>query len=99
MQSKESQNDKKNQTKTEEEKVMTRKEQRKAKKKERKKNRRPIRRIFPIWLRIIVVLIGSAVAIIGGVMVGYGILGEGTPADALKKETWEHIIDIVRKRE
>lgn len=99
MQSKESQNDVKNQIENEEETIMTRKERRKARKQERKKRRKPRRRIFPIWLRIIIVILGCIGAIIGGVMVGYGVLGDGVPEDALKKETWQHIIDIVTKRE
>lgn len=51
-------------------------------------------RMFPIWLRIlicIVLFIGAAVA---GLMVGYGVLGDGTPTDALKWETYQHILDI-----
>ena len=51
-------------------------------------------RMFPIWLRIllcIVFFIGAAAA---GLMVGYGVLGDGTPKDALKWETYQHILDI-----
>ena len=52
-------------------------------------------RMFPIWLRIILVaaLIVGAAAL--GAMVGYGILGDGEPKDALKWETWQHILDIM----
>ena len=56
-------------------------------------------RIFPVWLRIIIVLILAVAALVAGLMIGYGIIGEGTPADALKVETWQHIIDIVTKTE
>lgn len=52
-------------------------------------------RLFPIWLRIILILLILAVAMVLGVMVGYGILGDGEPADALKWHTWQHIIDIM----
>ncbi len=51
-------------------------------------------RMFPIWLRIllcIALFIGAAAA---GLMVGYGVLGDGTPTDALKWETYQHILDI-----
>ena len=66
---------------------------------EKRKNLRPRRRIFPIWLRIIVVSIIGAAALVAGLMIGYGILGDGVPTDALKKETWQHIIDITTKVE
>ncbi|MGX4670735.1 DNA-directed RNA polymerase subunit beta [Cerasibacillus sp. JNUCC 74] len=59
--------------------------------------KRPRLRIFPIWLRIIVVSLLCIIALVIGLMVGYGVIGDGTPIDALKKETWQHIIDIVTK--
>src|SRR5690606_38541741 len=52
-------------------------------------------RLFPIWLRIILVLALVVLAAALGAMVGYGILGDGEPRDALKWETWQHIIDIM----
>lgn len=51
-------------------------------------------RMFPIWLRILLVtvlFIGSAAA---GLMIGYGVLGAEDPKDALKWETYEHILNI-----
>lgn len=57
------------------------------------------RRILPIWLRIIIVLLVSTVALVAGLMIGYGVIGDGNPSDALKIETWRHIIDIVTKTE
>lgn len=63
----------------------------------RRKSKRPRLRVFPIWLRIIVVLVLAAVALIVGLMVGYGVIGNGNPFDALHKETWQHIVDIVKK--
>jgi len=77
----------------------TRKEQKKKRRQEKRQNKKPRRRIFPIWQRIIVVLVLSAIALIVGVMVGYGVIGDGNPIDALKWETWQHIIDIVVKEE
>ncbi|HLQ97249.1 MAG TPA: DNA-directed RNA polymerase subunit beta [Candidatus Dormibacteraeota bacterium] len=74
-----------------------RKQEKEKRRQERIKNKKPIRRIFPIWLRIIVVLIFSVTALIAGLMIGYGIVGDGVPTDALKFETWQHIIDIVKK--
>lgn len=56
-------------------------------------------RIFPVWLRIIIVGILSVAALVVGLMIGFGVIGDGTPTDALKVETWQHIIDIVIKNE
>lgn len=75
----------------------TRKLQKIKQKEEKRKAKKPRGRIFPIWLRIIVVLLLSAIALIVGLMIGYGVVGDGVPEDALKKETWQHIIDIVTK--
>ena len=72
--------------------------QRKLKRKEaRKMLKKPRRRIFPIWLRILIVLLACVAALAGGLMVGFGILGDGNPSDALKLETWQHIIDFVTR--
>ncbi|MGH2316940.1 DNA-directed RNA polymerase subunit beta [Planococcus sp. SE5232] len=52
-------------------------------------------RLFPIWLRIIIVIALVALAAVLGAMVGFGVVGDGEPADALKWETWQHIFDIM----
>nr|WP_100009920.1 DNA-directed RNA polymerase subunit beta [Lentibacillus sediminis] len=74
----------------------TRKQQKQARKQE-KSSARPTkrRRVFPIWLRLIVVLLLAAGAMMIGLMVGYGVLGDGNPLDALRLETWQHIVNIV----
>ena len=72
------------------------KQSRKAKKESKQTETKARVRIFPVWLRIIIVLI---LAVVAGLMIGYGIIGDGAPADALKVETWQHIIDIVTKTE
>lgn len=51
-------------------------------------------RMFPIWLRILLCIILFTGAATAGLMVGYGVLGNGTPKDALKWETYQHILDI-----
>lgn len=79
--------------------ALTRKQQKKKQKEEKRKNKMPRLRIFPIWLRIVVVGVLAIVALCVGLMIGYGGLGEGDPRDALKWETWQHIIDIVVKEE
>ncbi|PPA69577.1 DNA-directed RNA polymerase subunit beta [Jeotgalibacillus proteolyticus] len=83
---------------TKEEKVQSKQE--KAAKKEQGESRLPrwvqVRR-FPIIVRLLIVIILAAGCLILGLMVGYGVIGDGNPMDALKKETWTHILDIVRQ--
>ncbi len=55
-------------------------------------------RLIPIWLRIIIVIVLLAICIIGGAAFGYGVIGEGNATDIFKKETWSHIIDLVKKQ-
>lgn len=66
-------------------------------KKDRKKRKKARRHAFPIWLRILVVLALVIVCLVLGVIIGYGVIGDGAPLDALKKQTWQHIIDIIIK--
>ncbi|WP_427138194.1 DNA-directed RNA polymerase subunit beta [Psychrobacillus psychrodurans] len=51
-------------------------------------------RMFPIWLRILLVILFIAGAAMAGLMIGYGVLGDGEPTDALKWDTYQHMIDI-----
>ncbi|MEZ0482017.1 DNA-directed RNA polymerase subunit beta [Planococcus sp. SSTMD024] len=53
-------------------------------------------RLFPIWLRILLVVALLVVMAALGAMVGYGVIGDGNAGDALKWETWQHIFDIMR---
>lgn len=68
-------------------------EKEKPTKKRRKKKERI--RIFPIWLRIIVIVILAFVALAAGLMFGYSVMGDGNATDVFKSETWRHIVDIV----
>lgn len=54
-------------------------------------------RLIPVWAKLLLVIVLAAVALAAGAMVGYGVIGDGKPTDALKKSTWTHIIDIVNK--
>ena len=66
-------------------------------KEERVKNKFWVQvRILPIWLRIILVLLLLVGAAVVGAMIGYGYIGDGNPGDVLKKETWTHVLDIMR---
>lgn len=72
-------------------------------KRSEKNNEKPIRwynfRLFPIWLRIILVLILLIIAGIAGLMVGFGVVGSGEPMDVLKMDTWQHMLDIINGTE
>ncbi len=74
----------------------SRKQVKQAKKTEERKLKIRIR-LIPIWLRIVFVLFFMAVGAVSGAMIGYGVLGDGKPIDALKKETWQHVFDLVEK--
>jgi len=54
-------------------------------------------RLFPIWLRLVIVVALIIISTIAGAVIGYGVIGDGNPLDALKWSTWQHIIDIVGK--
>ncbi|MGF7012893.1 DNA-directed RNA polymerase subunit beta [Ornithinibacillus bavariensis] len=74
-----------------------RRQQRKQQKEEKRKNKKPRLRIIPIWLRIVLIAGLSFIALCVGLMIGYGGLGDGDPTDALKWETWQHIVDLIYK--
>ncbi|QQZ09195.1 DNA-directed RNA polymerase subunit beta [Heyndrickxia vini] len=67
-------------------------------KKSPKENKKVRVRLFPIWLRVIIVVFTLFISLILGVIIGYGVIGDGKPMDALKKSTWTHIIDLVNKK-
>jgi hypothetical protein len=54
-------------------------------------------RLFPIWLRIILVVFFVIVSMLVGAVIGYSVIGNGKPMDALKFSTWNHIRDFVTK--
>lgn len=78
-------------------------------KKEKKEKRsdktidKPIRwynlRLIPIWLRILLVLLLLIIATVSGLMIGFGVIGDGDASDVLKWETWQHILDIINGKE
>jgi len=62
------------------------------------KRRKRIRiRLIPIWLRLLIIAILIALSALAGLIVGYGVIGDGEPYDVLKKSTWQHIVDLVEK--
>ncbi|TLS35801.1 DNA-directed RNA polymerase subunit beta [Pseudalkalibacillus caeni] len=59
--------------------------------------KKPRIRLIPIWLRVIVVIVLLFISLAAGAMIGYGVIGEGDPQDVFHKETWQKIVDIVKK--
>lgn len=80
-------------------KAIDKKQQAESRAETRKKSRpkRYRKRKFPIILRLLVVLILLAGSLVGGLMLGYGVIGDGIPKDILEMSTWQHIVDIVEK--
>jgi len=68
-----------------------------SERKKRSDNRKPRVRLIPIWLRLIIITCLLLLSLIIGAMIGYGVIGEGRALDVLKKETWQHIVDLVVK--
>lgn len=54
-------------------------------------------RLIPIWLRLVIIILLLSFSLMSGMMVGYGVIGDGKPMDALKQSTWTHIVDIINK--
>lgn len=96
-------------TASEEKSALSRKERKELKKREREEKKtdetapKKVRwvqiRMIPILLRIILVIVLLVVAIILGLRIGYGVIGDGNPSDVLQKETWLHIVDIIKGKE
>ena len=56
-------------------------------------------RLFPIWLRVIIIIVLLFVAVFAGLTVGYSVLGDGQSSEVLKWSTWQHLIDIIKGKE
>ncbi|MGE7622068.1 DNA-directed RNA polymerase subunit beta [Viridibacillus sp. NPDC096237] len=52
-------------------------------------------RLYPIGIRILVVVILLVIAAVSGAMIGYSVIGEGDALDTFKISTWRHIFDIM----
>jgi len=77
------------------------KSQTKEKSREKRRKKRKLKyrkRKFPIILRVIFILGLIGASLILGLMFGYGILGQEEAKEILEKDTWQHIIDIVKKK-
>ncbi|SDC04635.1 DNA-directed RNA polymerase subunit beta [Terribacillus halophilus] len=56
------------------------------------------RRLFPIWLRLLVVPLILVIFLMLGMLFGYGVLGDGNALDVLKRDTWTHIYDLINEK-
>ncbi|RYM05499.1 DNA-directed RNA polymerase subunit beta [Sporolactobacillus sp. THM7-7] len=54
------------------------------------------KRRFPIWQRLIALISLCALALVGGAMFGYGVLGDGSPWAVFDWDTWRHILDFLK---
>lgn len=52
----------------------------------------------PIWLRLVLLATICLVALLLGSVIGYGLIGGGAPTDALKFDTWQHIVELVTSK-
>lgn len=67
-------------------------------KQETNREKKPRLRLIPIWVRLIIVVLLLVLGFAIGLMVGYGIIGDGNPDKALDQSTWQHIVDLVIKK-
>ncbi|MHC0036483.1 DNA-directed RNA polymerase subunit beta [Pseudoneobacillus sp. C159] len=64
-----------------------------------REKRKKIRvRLIPVWVKVVIVLVLTALSVLAGLLVGYGVIGNGRPFDALQTETWTHILDMINKK-
>ncbi|WP_051189183.1 DNA-directed RNA polymerase subunit beta [Halalkalibacillus halophilus] len=74
-----------------------RKEVREEKKKEKGTKPKGRVRYIPVWLRFILIIAIAVTALIVGLMVGFGVIGEGgDPSDVLDRSMWEDLYDYIR---
>jgi hypothetical protein len=55
-------------------------------------------RLIPVWVKVAIVIFLTITSLLAGTVVGYGVIGNGKPSEALQKSTWTHIIDIINKK-
>lgn len=76
------------------------------KKKVKKEKKQPeltkeifLSRLASTGIKLLIFFIIIIFVAIIGLMIGFGVIGEGNPVDALKWETWQHILDIINGKE
>lgn len=54
-------------------------------------------RLIPIWLRLIIIVVLGGAALMAGLIIGFGVIGNGDNVwDVLNPELWYGIIDTIR---
>ncbi|WLR50684.1 DNA-directed RNA polymerase subunit beta [Bacillus tianshenii] len=62
---------------------------------EKKYPRKRRARLIPIWMRLVIVILLMLLSLTAGLMVGYGVIGDGEPLDAIKTSTWTKLVDLI----
>lgn len=60
-------------------------------------NKRVRVRLFPIWMRIVIIAVLFFLLVIIGAVIGYSVIGEGSFTEVFQKSTWTNIFDLVEK--
>lgn len=47
-------------------------------------------------LKILVVILLIMVLFVVGTMIGYGVIGDGSPKDVFDRDVWVHILDFFK---
>jgi len=47
-------------------------------------------------MRVLIFLVLALILFSAGLMVGYGVIGDGEPLLVFDKQTWEHIMNYIR---
>ncbi|MFD2707033.1 DNA-directed RNA polymerase subunit beta [Salibacterium lacus] len=62
-------------------------------KKERRKERI---RMVPIWARLLIILAVLILSLLGGLVTGYAIVGEGNGLEVLRWGSWERMFEFIQ---
>jgi hypothetical protein len=47
-------------------------------------------------IKVVLVLVLAMIALFVGLMIGYGVIGDGNGFDVFKPSIWHHILDFVQ---
>lgn len=50
-----------------------------------------------LWIKILIFIGILFITLLAGMIVGYGVIGDGKKLDAIKPSTWKHILDFIIK--
>ncbi|HCE12245.1 MULTISPECIES: DNA-directed RNA polymerase subunit beta [unclassified Enterococcus] len=54
------------------------------------------RYILTSLMKILLVILGAILLFIAGTMIGYGIIGDGSPFKVFSPSLWNHIFDFMK---